>query len=100
MNYYDILGISEQSTEEQIKKAYYKQALKWHPDKNKDINAEEKFKKISEAYQVLSNKELKDKYDREGLTPNTFKSPVDLFSELFSTLIPNQTNFYQRLYPI
>ena len=93
MNYYDVLGISEQSNEEQIKKAYYKQALKWHPDKNKDRKTEEKFKKISEAYQVLSNKELKDKYDTDGLTPNTFKSPVDLFSELFSTLDPKLNKF-------
>ena len=54
--YYDILNISENSTKEEVKKAYKKLALQYHPDRNKHPNATEIFKKISEAYQILSNK--------------------------------------------
>lgn len=69
-DYYKILGVSRDATEEQIKKGYRKMALKYHPDKNKSPNAEEKFKEISEAYDVLSDKDKKvvyDKYGEEGL---------------------------------
>jgi curved DNA-binding protein len=64
-NYYDILGVSKDSTSDEIKKAYRKLALKFHPDKNLgDTEAEEKFKQIAEAYDVLSDDEKKAKYDR------------------------------------
>nr|XP_019940040.1 PREDICTED: dnaJ homolog subfamily B member 1-like [Paralichthys olivaceus] len=65
-DYYDILGISKAASEEDIKKAYRKQALKYHPDKNKSPGAEEKFKEIAEAYDVLSDPNKKDIYDRYG----------------------------------
>ncbi|XP_070566633.1 dnaJ homolog subfamily B member 6-like isoform X3 [Ptychodera flava] len=69
VDYYKVLGISRTATEEEIKKAYRKLALKWHPDKNQDKKdeAEKKFKEISEAYQVLSDKKKKEIYDRYGV---------------------------------
>merc|ERR1711915_892624 len=71
-DYYNILGVERNATEEEIKKGYRKMALKYHPDKNKDPGAEEKFKEVSEAYEVLSNKEKRAVFDRfgsEGLRP-------------------------------
>jgi DnaJ-class molecular chaperone len=59
MDYYKILGVDKNASATDIKKAYRKLALKYHPDRNKgDKEAEEKFKKISEAYAVLSDKEI------------------------------------------
>jgi len=67
MNYYETLGVSKDASIEQIKKAYRKLAMKYHPDRNKDDkDAEEKFKKISEAYAVLSDKEKRQQYDMYG----------------------------------
>lgn len=67
-DYYDILGVSKSASEDELKKAYRKQALEWHPDKHKDNKevAEKRFKEINEAYQVLSNKEKRAAYDRFG----------------------------------
>ncbi|XP_051241270.1 dnaJ homolog subfamily B member 1b [Dicentrarchus labrax] len=65
-DYYDILGIKRGASEDDIKKAYRKQALRYHPDKNKSPGAEEKFKEIAEAYDVLSDPKKKDIYDRYG----------------------------------
>ena len=65
-DYYEVLGISRDSTEEYIKKGFRKLALKYHPDRNKDKDAPEKFKEINEAYQVLIDPDKRAKYDRFG----------------------------------
>lgn len=66
-DYYEILGVTKSSSEAEIKKAYRKLAIKYHPDKNPDDKeAEEKFKEAAEAYEVLSNPEKKQRYDQFG----------------------------------
>ena len=66
-DYYQVLGIDKKASADEIKKVYRKLALKWHPDKNPNNKAaEEKFKKISEAYAVLSDAEKRQKYDQFG----------------------------------
>lgn len=66
-DYYEVLGVSKEATKEEIKKAYRKQALKYHPDKNPgDKKAEEHFKEAAEAYEILSNEDKKARYDRFG----------------------------------
>ena len=67
MDYYEILGIKKDSSTQDIKKAYRKLAMKFHPDRNKgDKEAEEQFKKVSEAYAVLSDPEKRKQYDTYG----------------------------------
>ncbi len=67
MDYYKILGVPKTASDDEIKKAYRKLAMKYHPDKTKgDKNAEETFKEISEAYAVLSDKEKRQEYDTYG----------------------------------
>lgn len=71
-DFYRILGLQRDASDEEIKKAYRKLALKYHPDKNSDSNAEEKFKEIGHAYEILSDKKKRDIFDRygeEGLRP-------------------------------
>lgn len=68
-DYYEVLGIDKNASDEEIKKAFRKMALKYHPDKNPgDKEAEEKFKEINEAYQVLSDPQKKSQYDQFGTT--------------------------------
>lgn len=71
-DYYDILGVSKGASSEEIKKAYRKQALEWHPDRHKDDKeaAEKRFKEINEAYQVLSDSQKRSAYDQYG--PDAF----------------------------
>jgi molecular chaperone DnaJ len=65
-DYYEILGVSRDSSKEEIKRAYRRLARKYHPDVNKEPGAEERFKEINRAYEVLSDNELKARYDRFG----------------------------------
>ncbi|MDC0958544.1 molecular chaperone DnaJ [Flavobacteriaceae bacterium] len=66
-DFYEILGVDKSASESEIKKAYRKKAIKYHPDKNPgNSQAEENFKKAAEAYEVLGNKEKKSKYDQFG----------------------------------
>lgn len=65
-DYYEVLGIEKASSKDEIKKAFRKLAFKYHPDRNKEPDAEEKFKEISEAYAVLSDNQKKQQYDMFG----------------------------------
>ncbi|MEL0202536.1 MAG: DnaJ domain-containing protein, partial [Flavobacteriaceae bacterium] len=66
-DFYDILGVSKQASEAEIKKAYRKKAIQYHPDKNPgDQTAEANFKKAAEAYEVLSDSKKRAQYDQYG----------------------------------
>lgn len=65
-DYYQILGVSKNATDNEIKSAYRKLALQYHPDRNKTKEAEEKFKEVTKAYEVLSNSEKRKTYDQFG----------------------------------
>ncbi|KMW69073.1 hypothetical protein BDDG_13252 [Blastomyces dermatitidis ATCC 18188] len=86
--YYDVLGVPTNATEIQIKKAYRKLAITTHPDKNPgDETAHERFQAIGEAYQVLSNEQLRKQYDKFGkdqaVPDSGFEDPAEFFSMIF-----------------
>jgi molecular chaperone DnaJ len=122
-DYYKILGVERNAPEEEIKKVYRSLAQKWHPDKHQDEEskkeAEEKFKEISEAYAVLSDKEKRSNYDATGSPTNSggfgFKTtgfPFDIFDNFTnvrraqqpramkgqSIQIPLEINLYEVLF--
>ncbi len=97
-DFYEILGVAKTATADEIKKAYRKLAIKYHPDKNPgDKTAEEMFKEISNAYEVLSDSEKRQRYDQLGHDAYTsagasgfgggpqggFHDPMDIFSQFF-----------------
>ena len=91
-DYYEILGVSRNASADEIKKAYRKLAVKYHPDKNPgDHTAEDKFKELGEAYEALSDEDKRAAYDRYGHAAFTgggrpgggFHDPMDLFSQVF-----------------
>ncbi|XP_069472993.1 dnaJ homolog subfamily B member 2 isoform X2 [Ambystoma mexicanum] len=114
VDYYDILNVPRKATQDDIKRAYRKQALKWHPDKNPENKeqAEKRFKEVAEAYEVLSDarkREVYDRYGKDGLrgadssVPSqgpefagfgfTFRSPDEVFREFFGGRDPF-SNFF------
>lgn len=93
-NYYDLLGVSKSASKGELKKAYRKLAVKYHPDKNPDNKeAEDKFKEISEAYETLSDENKRHMYDQYGHDAYTQRGggggggrhadPSDIFSQVF-----------------
>ncbi|KAK2524226.1 Dnajb6 [Columba livia] len=115
VDYYEVLGVQKHASAEDIKKAYRKLALKWHPDKNPDNKeeAERQFKQVAEAYEVLSDAKKRDIYDRygkEGLINGggggnlhdnpfefgfTFRNPEDVFREFFGGRDPFSFDFFE-----
>lgn len=98
-DYYKTLGIEKGAKDEDIKKAYRKLALKYHPDKNKTPGAEEKFKEVAEAYEVLSDKKKREVYDRygeEGLKGREWTNGRDIIWK-FRPLI-NVVSFSPRIW--
>ncbi len=96
-NYYDILGVSSGATDEEIKKAYRKLALTYHPDRNPgDREAEEKFKEINQAYQVLGDPQKRAGFDRFGSSDQAgaydfgfTRNFDDIFGDLFNDFFGN-----------
>src|SRR5574344_892708 len=80
-DYYEILGIDKNASEDEIKKAYRKIAIKYHPDKNPgDKSAEEKFTEAAEAYDVLHDAQKRQQYDQFGTADNFSSGGFDPFS--------------------
>lgn len=89
-DYYEVLGVDKNASEQDIKKAFRKLAMMYHPDRNKAKDAEAKFKEINEAYSVLSDKQKRATYDQfghDGLNQQGFSSssfdPFDIFNQFF-----------------
>jgi molecular chaperone DnaJ len=87
-DYYEILSVQRTASKDEIKSAYRKLALKYHPDRNKSSEAEEKFKEISEAYAVLSDPDKRQRYDTYGHvgTEEVFRGSEDNFAEIFKDM--------------
>ncbi len=88
-DYYQVLGVTREASQQDIKQAYRRLARKYHPDVNDATDAEERFKEINEAYEVLSDTEKRSMYDRFGTVKpgvggfNGFHDPFDIFAEVF-----------------
>ncbi len=98
-DYYEVLGVAKGSTPDEIKKSYRRLARKYHPDVSEEADAEGKFKEVNEAYEILSNEQKREMYDRFGhaglsnsaggfgggfdFSGSNFKDPFEIFEEVF-----------------
>ena len=91
-DYYDVLGVNKSASKDELKKAYRKLAMKYHPDRNPDDSkAAEKFKELSEAYEILSDDQKRQTYDNFGhdgvnSSFNTSQGAADAFSDIFGDI--------------
>lgn len=92
-NYYEILGVSKDATQDEIKKVYRKLALQYHPDKNPDGG--DKFREISEAYETLSDIVKRKEYDFKLDNPN-YGQQSNHVNDMFNSFFNRHTNFNQR----
>jgi DnaJ-class molecular chaperone len=92
MNLYDILEVTTDATQKEIKEAYKKLVKKYHPDKNSDSGAEEKFKEIKSAYEILSDEDRRRNYD--FMSTDKQMELYDTFKECFYELAPNYAEIY------
>jgi len=76
-DYYEVLGVKKDATKEELKKAYRKLVKKYHPDVNKEDDAEEKFKEVQEAYETLSDESKRSAYDQYGHAGTAGFNPGD-----------------------
>ncbi|HLE80198.1 MAG TPA: molecular chaperone DnaJ [Dehalococcoidia bacterium] len=101
-DYYEVLGISRSATDEEVKKAFRKLAHQFHPDLNKNHDAEERFKEVNEAYEVLSDPDKRSNYDRFGHAgPQGFRGFEDFgglggFGDIFETFFGGATTATRR----
>jgi curved DNA-binding protein CbpA len=94
---YEVLGVTRDATLDQIKTAYRRLALRHHPDKGGDA---ELFKKVSNAYQILSNPELRERYDHSGGVPipeDNLLSPLEIFQRHFNAWLHNEYPLIEAL---
>ena len=97
MDYYSILGIDKNASSNEIKLAYKKMALLYHPDRNKSPEAENQFKNIANAYQILSDPQQRILYDNTGNIEIDLDDPIVLFSKLFPNIPPELLNISSKI---
>ena len=98
VDYYATLDIDNKADFVTIRKAYKKKALQYHPDKNTDKDTSELFRNISEAYQVLSNPDLRKKYDSKQKINTSFLSPNTIFKNFFDKMDPELCNYLKEAF--
>merc|ERR1712107_709120 len=103
VDYYKILGVPRRASEKEITRAYRKLALKFHPDKNVFPGAEEKFKEIREAYEVLSDSEKRNAHDKhEGNVTNMYRDPgvevPNIFEDSFNRIFSDPLETFEYLF--
>lgn len=97
MNYYEVLGINKNASKTEIKNAYRKLALKYHPDRNKNPDSETKFKDINNAYEILSNENKRIIYDANNTYSFNFTKPTKVYENALYELYPQLYSYITQL---